>query len=89
MRKLPLNGIMVSMKSATVFLTCQIHLHGRLDTERASWLPELSIHHQSNGNTLLKGNLPDQAALLGVLFRIHNLNLHILSVMIQPSHALE
>jgi hypothetical protein len=89
MRKYPPNGIMVSMKSATAFLTCQIRLHGRLDAERAGWLPELSIHPESNGNTLLEGSLPDQAALLGVLFRIHNLNLQILSVMIQPSHPLE
>ncbi len=60
-----------------------IRLRGKLDIELASWFPELSISDETDGNSLLAGNLPDQSALLGILFRIHNLNLQILSVEIQ------
>ena len=60
-----------------------IRLRGRLDPELALWLPELSLTHESDGNTLLRGELPDQSALLGILFRVHNLNLHIISVQVQ------
>lgn len=60
-----------------------IHLRGKLDPELASWLPELIHAEDDAGNTRLVGELPDQAALLGILFRIHNLNLQILSVETQ------
>lgn len=60
-----------------------IRLRGRLDPELASWFPELSPTHETDGNTLLRGEIPDQSALLGILFRIHNLNLQIVSVQVQ------
>ena len=60
-----------------------IRLRGKLDIELASWFPELSISDETDGNTCLRGELPDQSALLGILFRIHNLNLQILSVETQ------
>lgn len=58
----------------------QIRLRGMLDAERAAWFSDLSIERQDEGNTLLVGALPDQSAMLGVLLRAHNLNLHILSM---------
>lgn len=57
-----------------------IRLRGKLDPELAAWFPELSLTDEADGNTLLRGELPDQSALLGIIFRIHNLNLLILSV---------
>lgn len=57
-----------------------IRLRGKLDPELATWFPELFLTDEADGNTLLRGKLPDQSALLGILFRIHNLNLQILSV---------
>lgn len=35
----------------------------------------------------LRGKLPDQAALLGILFRIHNLNLQILLVRFESTKS--
>ena len=66
----------------------KIRLRGKLDLELVSWFPELSISDEADGNSLLAGNLPDQSALLGLLFRIHNLNLHILSVEAGASETL-
>lgn len=65
-----------------------IRLRGKLDLELASWFPELSITDEADGETLLVGKLPDQSALLGILFRIHNLNLKILSVETEASKIL-
>lgn len=61
----------------------KIRLRGKLDPEQAAWFPELVHTEDDDGNTLLVGELPDQAALMGVLFRAHNLNLMILCVKIK------
>ncbi len=68
----------------------KIRLRGKLDLEQAAWFPELVHAEDDDGNTLLVGELPDQAALLGVLFRAHNLNLTILCVKLKfPSAHVE
>lgn len=61
----------------------KIRMRGKLDLEQAAWFPELIHAEDDNGNTLLAGELPDQAALMGVLFRAHNLNLTILGMKIK------
>ena len=61
----------------------KIRLRGKLDLEQSMWFPELVHAEDDDGNTLLVGELPDQAALMGVLFRAHNLNLTILCVKIK------
>ncbi len=71
------------MNNERSLISYHIRLQGKVDRGLASWLPELSLTEEMDGNTLLDGELPDQAALLGVLFRIHNLNLQILSVEIR------
>lgn len=65
----------------------KIRLRGKLDLELASWFSELSYTEDDNGNTMLVGELPDQSALLGILFRAHNLNLQILCVKLKLSEA--
>lgn len=68
----------------------KIRLRGKLDLEQAAWFPELTHAEDDDGNTLLVGELPDQAALMGVLFRAHNLNLMILCMKLKfPSEYLE
>ena len=61
-------------------LIYDIHLQGHLDLYWSEWFLGLSILHQENGNTLLTGPIPDQAALYSVLLKIHNLGLSLLSV---------
>ncbi len=63
-------------------ISCAIRLRGKLDLERAAWFPELA-HTEDGSDTLLVGELPDQAALMGILFRVHNLNLSLLCVKLQ------
>ncbi len=65
----------------------KIRLRGKLDPEQAAWFPELTQAEGDDGNTLLTGELPDQSALMGVLFRAHNLNLTILRMNTGEPHA--
>lgn len=64
-------------------ISYKIRLRGTLDLEQAAWFPELIHAEDNDGNTLLIGELPDQAALLGILFRAHNLNLMILCMKLK------
>jgi len=57
----------------------RIRLRGRLDPARKAWFSELSISYEDN-DTLLTGELPDQAALFGVLAKIRDLGLELESL---------
>ena len=57
-----------------------IRVEGHLLDHWSQWFGGLAICKQPNGETILSGVLVDQAALLGVLSRIHDLNLILISV---------
>ena len=58
----------------------EIRVEGHLDERWADWLEGLRFTHESDGTTTLTGPLADQAALHGVLTRIRDLALTIVSV---------
>jgi len=58
----------------------EIRVEGHLADRWSDWFDGLAIHTDPNGETTLSGPLTDQAALFGVLARIHNLNLVLTSV---------
>ena len=58
----------------------EIRIKGHLDDRWADWFEGLTFTHESDGTTLLDGPLTDQAALHGVLSRIRDLGLPIISV---------
>ncbi|HEY6607858.1 MAG TPA: hypothetical protein VI277_01555 [Candidatus Limnocylindria bacterium] len=58
----------------------EIRLAGRLDRRWASWFDGLVITSQADGSTVVAGPIPDQAALHGVLQRVRDLGLTLLSV---------
>ena len=62
-----------------------IRVAGRLTPRWAEWLEGLELRHEADGATLLSGSLPDQSALFGVLIKIRDLNLVLLSVEREPS----
>ena len=61
-----------------------IRVRGNLDSRWSSWLASLSIASESTPDghpgVVLTGPLPDQAALRGVLTKLWDLNLDIISV---------
>lgn len=57
-----------------------IRVKGWIDPSWSEWLEGFSISYDEKGNTTLSGQLADQAALHGLLARIRDLNLTLLSV---------
>ena len=58
----------------------EIHIEGRIGTSWAAWFDNLTIRHTAAGDTLLSGHVEDQAALHGVLAKIRDLGLPLVTV---------
>ena len=63
----------------TNIMYVEIRIKGTLKQDWSDWLEGLFISSQSNGESILNGEIPDQATLLGLLNRIHGLNLQLMS----------
>lgn len=59
----------------------QIRLKGHLGAGWLEWFDGMTITLQDNGDTLLTGPVVDQAALHGLLKKVRDLGLPLLSVM--------
>lgn len=58
----------------------EIRLKGHLDEQWRDWFGGLTITREEDGNTLLCGPVVDQSALFGLLRRIRDLGMTLLSV---------
>jgi hypothetical protein len=65
-----------------MYETYQFRLKGHLDESWASWLSDMSIIQRPDGTTLITGQIADQAALIGLLSRLRDLGMPLLSVNI-------
>lgn len=61
-----------------------IVVEGPLAVEWSGWFADLTVHTGPDGQTHLSGPIPDQAALHGVLIRIRDLNLILVSLQRRP-----
>ncbi|MGD9029163.1 MAG: hypothetical protein PVG25_05080 [Anaerolineae bacterium] len=59
----------------------QIRIEGHLDPRWADWFDGLSITSEDTGDTLLTGKVVDQAALHGLLKKVRDLGLPLVSVV--------
>lgn len=64
----------------TDLMLCQIRVKGHLSDRWSDWFGGLTIENQPDGEAVLSGLLPDQAALHGVLNRIRDLGLTLVAV---------
>jgi hypothetical protein len=62
----------------------EIRVEGHLTERWSEWFEGLAIRNDSGGVTTLSGSFVDQAALFGVLTKIHALNLTLISVNRSP-----
>ena len=58
----------------------EIRLKGHLDSRWAAWFDGLSLTNESDGTTLLRGPVVDQAALHGLLQKVRDIGLPLVSV---------
>jgi hypothetical protein len=58
----------------------EIRVEGELPVDWSNWFEGMSISRGQPGESILSGTLADQAALHGVLAKIRNLNLKLISV---------
>jgi len=55
-------------------------VRGQLDEHWSEWFEGLALTHTAQGNTVLSGVVVDQAALHGLLAKLRDLGLSIVSV---------
>jgi len=70
---------------ATVY---QIRVRGQLDLRWADWFDGMAITPAGDGDTLLTGPVEDQAALLGLIRKVRDLGIPLVSVQsVEPDRA--
>ena len=66
----------------------EIRLKGHLAARWATWFDGLTLTHHSDGTTIVHGQVADQAALYGLLQKMRDLGLPLLSVnYVEPGAA--
>ena len=69
-------------------LIYQIRIKGHLSREWTDWFEGLSITLEENGDTFLTGPVIDQAALYGLLKKVRDLGMPLVSVSpLEPGQA--
>jgi hypothetical protein len=58
----------------------RIRIRGHLDPAWSTWFDDMTLTEQDDGTTELAGPLIDQAALYGLLSRLHDLGATLLAV---------
>jgi hypothetical protein len=68
--------------------TYEITIEEHLDLRWQEWLGGMQFTHLAGGETRLRGELPDQTALYGLLERMRDLNLTLVAlVLVSTPHS--
>ena len=65
----------------------EIRVRAYLDSSMGDWLGDFTIRHPTDAETILTSFLPDQSALFGILLRLHNLAIPLISVNLLLVHS--
>ena len=67
-----------------------LRVDGHLDDHWSAWFGDLTLTHESDGTTSLSGHVCDQAELHGLLMKIRDLGVTLISVaVIDPSDSVD
>ena len=58
----------------------ELKLKGHINENWADWFDGMTFTHESDGTTILMGEIIDQAALYGLLKKIRDLGISLISV---------
>jgi hypothetical protein len=58
----------------------ELRVDGHLDDHWTGWFDDLTLTHEDDGTTALRGQVPDQAALHGLLAKVRDLGATLISV---------
>jgi len=72
-----MNGETTHQPPAPIY---RVEIEGHLDRSWAEWFDGMAIDQQPNGMSVLSGSVTDQSALFGLLKKMHNMGLTIISV---------
>ena len=67
----------------------EIRLRGHLETRWAAWFDGMTLSHERDGSTVLSGRVVDQAALHGLLQKVRDTGLPLVSVTSVETHDSE
>ena len=59
----------------------EIRLKGHLDPHWASWFDGMTVTNDSDGTTVIRGDVVDQSALHGLLHKVRDIGLPLVSVV--------
>ena len=66
----------------------EVRIQGHLDAQWADWFGVLTVKLEPNGDTLLSGTIADEAALHGLLRKVRDLGMPLISVKrIEPDQT--
>jgi hypothetical protein len=66
----------------------EIRITGHLGSRWAAWFDGLSLTHATDGTTVIQGPVADQAALHGLLQKVRDIGLPLVSVTrVEPGHS--
>lgn len=71
---------MLNKKEESQSTLYQIRIKGHLSGKWDDWFAGLAVTLEKDGNTLLTGMVSDQAALLGLIKKVRDLGLTLISV---------
>jgi len=66
-------------------LQVEIRAEGHLDEQWSEWLADLKVTHTEQSETILAGRIADQAALYGLITRLRDLGITLISVETRDS----
>lgn len=70
-------------------LEVEVRITGQIAEHWSAWFEGLVVRHTGQGETILSGDVVDQAALYGLLAKLRDLGLPLVSVLSAPKVPLQ